>query len=78
MYDSNVFFPASPISVLQKFLLSVNFLSHELGIILISFMHITIVRIFTEKHSVRGSSLSGFFGIADITKLLEFTLICDL
>ena len=40
------------------------------------FMHITIIRIFTEKHSGRGFALSGFFGIADITKLLDFTLIC--
>ena len=39
-------------------------------------MNITIVRIFTEKHSGRGFALSGFFGIADITELLEFTLIC--
>ena len=37
-------------------------------------MHITIVRIFTEKHSGRGFGLSGFFGLADITELLEFTL----
>jgi hypothetical protein len=41
-------------------------------------MNITIVRIFTEKHSGRGFALSGFFGIADITELLEFTLICAL
>ena len=39
-------------------------------------MHITIVRIFTEKHSGREFALPGFFGIADITKLLDFTLIC--
>ena len=40
----------------------------------IYFMHITIVRIFTEKHSGRGFALSGFFGIADITKFLEFNM----
>ena len=39
-------------------------------------MHITIVRIFTEKHSDRIFALSGFFTIADVAKLLEFILIC--
>ena len=38
-------------------------------------MNITIVRIFTEKHSGRGFALSSFFGIADIMEFLEFTLI---
>jgi hypothetical protein len=37
-------------------------------------MHITIVRIFTEKHSGRGFALSRFFGIADLTKFLEFNM----
>ena len=41
------------------------------------FMNITIVRIFTEKHSGRGFALSSFFGIADITKFLEFNM-CSL
>ena len=71
MYDSNVFFPASPISVLQKFLLSVNFPSHELGIILSSY--ILQLLEYSQRNIL---VLSGFFGIADITELLEFTLIC--
>ena len=65
------------ISVVHKFFLPLNFPSHELGIIYI-FMHITAIRILTEKHSGRGFALSSFFGIADITEFLEFTLMFDL
>ena len=38
-------------------------------------MHITIVRIFTEKHSGQIFELSGIFAIANVAKLLEFILI---
>jgi hypothetical protein len=62
------------ISVVHKFFLPLNFPSHELGIIYI-FMHITAIRILTEKHSGRVFVLSVFFAIVDTTKLLKFSLI---
>ena len=64
------------ISVVHKFFLPLNFPSHELGIILTSFMHVTAVRIFTEKHSGRVFVLPIFFAIGGISKLLKFSLIC--
>lgn len=69
-------FPYIYLSVLQKVLLPINFPSHELGIILTSFMHVTAVRIFTEKHSGRVFVLPIFFAIGGISKLLKFSLIC--
>ena len=69
-------FPYIYISVLQKVLLPLNFPSHELGIILISFMHVTAVRIFTEKYSGRVFVLSIVFAIGGISRLLKFSLIC--